>query len=351
VRSIVIASFLSLGLATEPSTPPRSTLEFQLAERDLFPESIAFDAKDRAYYVGSMTKRKIVRVAPDGTTTDFVPSKRDGLWAVLGMKIDPRRRELWVDTCHPGPADRPPMLDPEPASVGRAAVYRYDLKTGALVRRYEAPEAPTPLCFNDLVLGRDGNVFLSSGPSGIWRIAPGGTEVELFTAADGMFGNGIALSDDGTTIYLAVHDQGIAAVDVITRRSRVLPVPEAGAHVKGIDGLYLHDGALVGVQNGTEVHRIVRAKLSDDGAEITRVDVLAEDDPRFEVPTTGVIVDDALVYVATSQLDSIDPKTNEIWPVDQLVPNLFLRLELGTAEAPTTTVPTTGSRGGCVRGR
>jgi len=349
VRSIVIASFVSLGLASAP--PPRSTLEFQLAERDLFPESIAFDAKDGAYYVGSMTKRKIVRVAADGTTTDFVPSKRDGLWSVLGMKIDPVRRELWVNTCHPGPADRPPMLDPEPASVGRAAVHRYDLKSGALVRRYEAREAPTPLCFNDLVLGADGNVFLSSGPSGIWRIAPDGTDVELFTAADDMFGNGIALSDDGTTVYLAAHAQGIVAVDVVSRRPRVLPVPEGGPHVKGIDGLYLHDGALVGVQNGTEVPRIVRATLSDDGAEITGVDVLAEDDPRFEVPTTGVIVDDALVYVATSQLDSIDPATNTIWPVDQLVPNLFLRLELGTAEAPTPAVPTSGARGGCARGR
>jgi hypothetical protein len=95
---------------------------------------------------------------------------------------------------------------------------------------------------------------------------------------------------------------------------------------------------------------IIRATLSGDGSELTRVDVLVENDSRFEVPTTGVIVDDALVYVATSQLDSIDPATNTIWPVDQLVPNLFLRLELGTAEAPTT-VPTTGSRGGCAHGR
>lgn len=351
MRTLGFALALGLGFAVEPSPPHRSTVAFELAERDLFPESIAYDAKEGAYYVGSMTKRKIVKVAADGSTTDFVPSKRDGLWAVLGMKIDPRRRELWANTCHPSPTDRPPLVEPDPAAVGRAAVHRYDLRTGALVRRYEVRDPPTPLCFNDIVLGRDGNVFLSSGPSGVWRIAPGGTEIERFTAADGLFGNGIALSDDGATVYLAVHDRGIVAIDMVARTPRVLPVPEGEPHVMGIDGLYLHEGAFIGVQNGTKVARIVRATLADDGASITKVEILEEAHPRFAVPTTGVIVDDALVYVATSQLDSIDRETNTIWPLERLVPNVFLRLELGTGAATSAAVPATASPGGCARGR
>jgi len=351
VRGLVVASFLS-AFVIAPAPVHRSTVVFELAERDLFPESVAHDATDDAYYVGSMVKRKIVRVDQDGRTTDFVPSKRDGLWAVLGMKIDPQRRELWVNTCAPGPGERPPLREPDPAAAGKAAVHRYDLATGALVRRYEPVNPPEQLCFNDLVLGADGAVWLSSGPSGIWRIAPDGASVERRFAVEGLFGNGIALSDDGTTIWLAAHERGIGAVDAASGESRVLPVPE-GPHVKGIDGLYFHAGALVGVQNGTAVDRVVRATLADDGASITHVEVLEEAHPRFDVPTTGVIVDDALVYVATSQLDSIDSATNTIWPLERLRENVILRLELGTGDTTLAAKPTASppSAAGCAAHR
>jgi hypothetical protein len=345
MRSFVAALALLVGLVA-PTPTHRSTVAFELAERDLFPESIAFDPADGAYYVGSMVKRKIVRVAADGTATDFVPSKHEGLWDVLGMKIDPQRRELWLATCNLGANERPPMIDPEPESAGRTAVYRYDLRTAALIRRYEPQSPPARLCFNDLVLTPDGSVLLSSGPGGVWRIAEGGSAAELLTPADGMLGNGIAVSDDGATIWLAVHDRGIVAIDRATMAARVLPVPE-GPHLMGIDGLYTHDGTLVGVQNGTKVPRIVRATLSSDGKTVERVEILEEDDPRFAVPTTGVLVDDALVYVATSQLDHIDPQTNTIWPLERLVPNVFLRLELGGAADAAPSVPQTTSAGGC----
>jgi hypothetical protein len=102
------------------------------------------------------------------------------------------------------------------------------------------------------------------------------------------------------------------------------------------------------VQNGTEVHRVVRATLDEHGAALTRVEVLEEAHPRFAVPTTGVIVDDALVYVATSQLDSVDRKTNTIFPLDRLVPNVILRLPLATHETTTPALPPTG---GCASRR
>src|SRR5689334_10773244 len=141
MRALAIAAVVVvLGVAPSASHP--STVAFEIAERDLFPESVAFDPADGAYYVGSLHKRKIVRVDRDGVATDFIASKGDGLWAVLGMKIDPQRRELWANSCALGPTERPPMIDPEPSEAGRAAVHRYDLRTGELVRRYEPREPP-----------------------------------------------------------------------------------------------------------------------------------------------------------------------------------------------------------------
>lgn len=335
-----------------PSGAHPSTIAFELPERDLLPESIAHDPADGSFYVGSMHKRKIVRIDAQGRVGDFVAPAGDGLWTVLGMKIDPRRRELWVATCNLGSGQRPPMIDPEPDTAGRAAVHRYDLRTATLIRRYEPVDAPKILCFNDLALAADGTVYLSSGPTGVWRIAEGTTSVEAFTPADGRFGNGIALSPDGHTLYLAVHDHGIVAIDIATRAGVPIPAPTE-PHVKGIDGLYVHRGTLVGIQNGTKVHRIVRATLSGDGTAIERVDVLEEAHPRFDVPTTGVLVGDDLYYVATSQLDSIDPATHEI-AVDELEPNVILKLPLlarpSDREAPPIPLPQPSAAGCASRG-
>lgn len=259
--SAVLVSTLVLSFTALASSPQHpSTVAFELDERDLLPESIAHDPTDRAFYVGSMHKRKIVRIDADGRVSDFVASKQDGLWTVLGMKIDPQRRELWAASCNLGPDQRPPMIDPEPETAGSAAVHRYDLRTGELVRRYLPVDPPASLCFNDLVQTVAGDIYLSSGPTGIWHIRPDGDAVEQFTPADGRFGNGITASADGRTLYLAVHDQGIVAVDIATRAMTSLPAPDE-PHVKGIDGLYVHEGALIGIQNGTQTPRVVRALL------------------------------------------------------------------------------------------
>ncbi|HEY6148798.1 MAG TPA: hypothetical protein VIZ69_13915, partial [Thermoanaerobaculia bacterium] len=59
---------------------------FTIPEADLIPEGIAWDPGSRTLFVGSLAKRKIVAVAPDAAVRDFVPSGRDGLQLVLGMK-------------------------------------------------------------------------------------------------------------------------------------------------------------------------------------------------------------------------------------------------------------------------
>ncbi len=73
-----------------------SYISFTVPEKDLLPESIAYDATNGDFYIGSTRKGKIVKVSKDGTISDFVQSKQDGLWMIIGMKIDSERRILWV---------------------------------------------------------------------------------------------------------------------------------------------------------------------------------------------------------------------------------------------------------------
>lgn len=278
----------------------RGEVSFRLGERDLFPESVAYDPVRRRFYLGAMYKRKIVSVDAAGAVSDFVPSGRDGLWTVLGMKVDAHRRELWANACNLG--RDPAMIDPDRATEGRTAVFRYDLDTGRLVKRYDGPREPRPLCFNDLDLAASGDVYISAGGDGIFRVDRARDVLELFTPATGLFVNGLALSGDGRRLYLAAHARGVMVLDLATRGLLPLGVPEE-ATLNGIDGLYVYGDSLVGVQNALRhgPMRVVQAFLDPAGLRATCVAILDRNHPLYDIPTTGVVVGDALHYVATSQ--------------------------------------------------
>ena len=244
----------------DDSPVERGSIAFTLADRALIPESVAYDAVDRAFYVGSMYKRKIVRIGADGRVSDFVRSAADGIWSVLGMKVDPVRRELWANACNL--EDRsPPMTPDDPETRGQGGVFRYDLRTGTLIRKYVVGWAMAPRCFNDLAFGPDGSVYLSSGPNGIYRVTPDSARVELFSEFPS-FINGIATSDDGRYLILGDY-RGAQVMDVATRAAKLISVPR-GETLAGIDGLYIRGQTLVAVQNGFRSRpvRVVQAELT-----------------------------------------------------------------------------------------
>jgi hypothetical protein len=296
-----------------------------LLEKDLIPENIVFDPTTGDFFVGSMYKAKIIRIGRDGKVTDFVPSRRDGLLGVLGMKIDARKRELWANAGNFG--DRPPLQTPDPASLGKGALYRFDLDTGKLIRRYPAPggSPEQPLLFNDLVLAPNGDVFTTAGPGGIFRLRNGAAAPEVFIEPDGSFWNGIAITPDGRTLFGASHVHGVARIDVATRARSFIDVP-AGATLGGIDGLYFHDGSLIGVQNGTDPSRVIRAWLDPELSRVTRFAVLEQDHPDSDIPLTGVVVGNDLYYVALSQLRAFEG--GKIWPMERLKESVILKLPL-----------------------
>jgi hypothetical protein len=302
-----------------------SALAFRLAEKDLLPESVAHDPADGAWYVGSLRKRKIV-VVRDGVARDFVPAKAHGLGAVLGLKVDAARRELWANSCH---GDfRPAILDPEPKRRGEAALYRFELATGKLLGAYRTGSRERPVCFNDLALTPEGEVYLSAGGDGVFRVARAAGRLERFVETPGLLVNGIAASADGRRLYLADHLRGVLLLDPVTRTLRPLAVPPA-VSLGGIDGLYVHRQSLVGIQNGFAAgpERVVQAFLDAAGERVTCFEVLERSHPDYDVPTTGVLVGDDLVYVAGSQLNRLDER-GAPWPPDRLRESALLRLPL-----------------------
>ncbi len=300
----------------------RSETEF-LLEKDLIPENIALDAKGGNFYVGSMYKSKIVRVSASGEVSDFIPSRRDGLWGVLGMKIDPSRRELWANSCN---IDSPPMEVPHIPTKGQAAIFRFELDSGKLIAKYPGPHgsAERPFCFNDLVLVPNGDVYATAGGDGLFRLRAGSQSVEQFVPPDGSWFNGITMTPDGRTLFAASHFDGVVGFDIATKKRTLIDVPH-GATLGAIDGLYFHEGSLIGVQ-GSDPRRVVRAWLSDDMSRVTRFAVLEQDHPLYDFPLTGTIVGNDLVYVAGSQLRSF--ADGKIWPIGKLKDTVILRLPI-----------------------
>jgi hypothetical protein len=319
--------------APDDAPVTRGAVAFTLADRELIPESVAYDPADRAFYVGSMYKRKIVRIAADGGVADFVGTAADGIWSVLGMKVHPTRRELWANACNL--EDRsPPMSPDDPATRGQGGLFRYDLRTGTLVRKYIVGWAMAPRCFNDLAFTPDGTAYLTAGADGIYRIAPDGTRVELFTDFPS-FINGISASDDGTRLFLADY-RGAQVMDIATRTARPIVVPE-NETLAGIDGLYVRGRTLVAIQNGfrSRPTRVIQAELTPSLDRTTCITVLDRNRPEFDIPTTGVLVGGDLFYIANSQLRRFN-EDKTIFPADKLRASVIIRtpLQLQCGQSP-----------------
>ena len=251
----------------------------------LIPEGIAVDPASGRLFLGDMNNRRIWAIGRDGRARPFGASL---VLRPLGMKVDPARGLLWVATTDAFWASQPPG----------ARLVALDLATGAL-RRSVAGEARS---FNDLVVAADGTVYATDSSAGaVYRLDPGGeTLVRIAAEAPMNYANGIALTGDGTALYVA---QGLSLrrIDLASGAVSAVAAPP-GLALLAIDGLYWHRGRLIAVQNGGGPGRILALDLSADGRTITAFRVLEQGDPDFDLPTTGTLAGDRFTFIANSQL-------------------------------------------------
>lgn len=296
---------------------------FTLPERDLLTEGIAYDPVTKSFFVGSVRHRKILRVDVHGHAGEFVSSARDGLWAPLGMRVDPARRVLWVAA-----AAVPQMVGYGPPDSLRSGLFRFDLATGALTGRFLIAADGKPHALGDLTITRAGDVYAtdSRGPV-VYRVPAGADSLERFVESPLLLSaQGLALDREERTMYVADYARGLLRVDLATRDVRLLPVDD-GVLALGIDGLYMTGHDLVAIQNGVTPARVVRLVLDARGDRIARSDVLERARPDYAEPTLGVIVGRDLFYVANSQWERFRDDGGIDAP-ERLQEPLVLRLRL-----------------------
>ena len=211
----------------------RGTSAFSFPEKDLIPEGLAYDPVNDVFFLGSVYKRKIVVMDHTGVAKDF-SSPEDGLWSVMGMKVDAKRRLLWV--CTAGHAQ---MSGYKPEDNGRSGIFKYDLRTGKLLKKYLLPEKPGGHWLGDLVLNTRGDVFASDSVSpAVYVIDHSKDELQPFLeTSDFVNPQGLAFTPDEEHLFMADYSLGLFLIDIKSRRY-VKVGPPAHTTLLGIDGLY-----------------------------------------------------------------------------------------------------------------
>jgi sugar lactone lactonase YvrE len=273
-----------------------SRVAFELPDRDLLTEGIAHDAGDDVFYVGSVHQSKILRVTREGTVSELAP-ELPGRWAPLGLRLDRKGCSLWVAA-----AALPQTAGYSPSDSGRSAILRYDLHSGLLTARYDAPTDGMPHVIGDLIVTRSGDVYATDSRAPVlYRVPARGDSLERFVESPlFLSAQGLALAPDERSLYVADYSRGILRVD-LGGRNVSLVVAADSVLALGVDGLYFHRGSLIGIQNGVTPHRVARFTLSPAGDRLLRAEVLERAHPRYDEPTLGVLVDGELYYIANAQ--------------------------------------------------
>jgi hypothetical protein len=261
-----------------------SRIAFTVKDKTIRTEGITYDPVEDLFYLGS--DYRIVRVDHSGHSISFTrEAEQDRLGVVNGIHVDPIRRTLWACSNDDNNAN--------------GEIFKYDLSSGKLIKKYPSPSDGTRHFFNDLVIHPNGDVYITD-TGAIYKIPYESDKLELFLKSKSFLGsNGITLSDDGKVIYATEDIWGICKIDIETK-SRALLTHEEEFHTYGIDGLYFADNYLYAIQ-GELLTQVSRFLLNEDATHLESCEIFEKNSDDLRAPTTGVIVDDYFYYIADTQ--------------------------------------------------
>jgi sugar lactone lactonase YvrE len=266
---------------------------FTIPESDFIAEGVAYDPVEKAFYSGSILKKKIVKIDQNGKTSDF-SSAADGLLSVLGMSVDSKHRTLWASA-----ASFPELGD---SKKYQTAIFKYDLVQHKLLKRYPVNTNPEGNQLGDVIVSSAGDAYTTDSffPAVYW-IPHDKDTLELLIGGD-VFRSpqGLCLSSDERILYVADYVRGIFAIDLKTGSHQKLSSPQ-NATIAGIDGLYCYKDRLIATQNGVKPNRVLQLLLNQDRTAIKEVRVLESNHHLFTEITLGTVAENALYYVANSQ--------------------------------------------------
>jgi len=293
------------------SSVVHSEIALTIKDRSLHVEGIEYDAASKTFYLGSIHKRKIVKVTSDGTISDFCPPSLNGMTSIFGIKVDAKKNLLWACSA--------PMQEMENYdSTARSAIFKFELSSGKLIQKYDMPLIAKANVLGDLIIDKKGKIFVSDSQGNtIYTINEKTNKIEPFyTSPDFMNLQGLTLSSDEKNMFIADYMKSIYKLNMKTKELTEL-ASSIDVALKGIDGIYFYENSLIAIQNGVSPLRCVRYYLNKDLNAINKFEIVDRKHPNFNEPTLGVIDGKNFYYIANSQWGGYDDK-HHIKPDGQL---------------------------------
>ncbi|QIP14968.1 hypothetical protein G8759_21255 [Spirosoma aureum] len=298
---VLVQLILTQSSQAQDLTNKTDKIAFQLTETGLITEGVAYDASTGTFYVGSVHKRKIISYNQQAGEKPF-SFPTDSLGGIFGMKVDGIQGVLWACS-----STLPQAIGSTASTDGQSSLVAYDLKTKRLLHTYIVPSDGKPHLLGDLTITKNGTVYSTdSRTPSLYRLVAGEQTVTRFLT-DSLFYSlqGLALSEDEQTLYVADYRRGPLAINLATKQVRKLIWP-AGADLSGIDGLYYYKNSLIAIQNRSKPYKVIRLYLSQTANVIDRVDTLIAGHPLMTEPTLGVVAGSQFYFIANSQWDAFD---------------------------------------------
>jgi sugar lactone lactonase YvrE len=305
----------------------KSFIAYTIPEKDLLPESVAYDITDQSFYIGSTRKGKIVKRTKDGIYQDFVTSQQDGLHMIIGMKIDPVQRHLWV--CSSGGSNLIGYTRDDKKEGRPSGIFKYDLTNGKLIKKYWIDTPGEVHFFNDIVLDASGNLYATHmfAKPVLYTIQKDEDQLRVVTdLSEISYPNGITISDDNTYLFIA-SSKGIVRIHTKTAKKEILQCPEdiITSGKGSIDGIYFYKNTLIGIQ--PEENSVRKFILNTTQNTITKSILIEANHPMMNNPTTGVLVENQFYYIANAQFGSFN-KDGSLFPIEQLYEPTILKVTL-----------------------
>jgi len=298
---------------------------FIIKEKDLHPESIAYDPVKKTFYFSSVHKRKIVYIDKQGDIKNFTAPAQGGLDAVLGIRIDGKNRILWAAS-----TASPYMTGYNEKDKGRTAVFKYHLDKKKLIKKYVLPEDKESNAnhgFDDVVVHPGGDVYISDTRQ-IYRITVQSDQLEPFLSDSEFLSlQGIDFCDNGEKMFAADWVKGLFLIDIKAKKVLSKVGHPDDISLIGIDGLYFlkNSRSLIAIQNGIKPMRVMQFFLDKNFNKVIDHKIIEKANPLFNEPTLGVVVNHKeFYYIANSQWKGYN-KDFSIFPLDKLQEIVILK--------------------------
>ena len=274
-----------------------ASIAYQFPVNDYVPEGIALFGTD--LLLGSIRYGNIERIGNDPAS--LVAPEDSGNWSVFGMRIGPDGG-LWYAT-----ASVPEFAGFNEVNGGLTGLFRYDFHKREVTVRAVLPKGDSGMVLGDLVFADDDTIYATESLTGaLYHYSLSQDEFTQVVAPGQLRSmQGLVLDKSGEYLYVADYVGGLFRIRLSDYAVERVTADDS-VNLYGIDGLYRRGDELIAIQNGIQPHRVAAFTLSDDGASVTGMRVLARNLPEFDEPTLGIVAGDEFLFVANSHWNRFD---------------------------------------------